>query len=50
MQIRQLRANPAPEEGVRWLMRTLNREGTRLGTQVDRPTGPELLLRWCSAG
>ncbi|MBK4737598.1 CapA family protein [Noviherbaspirillum pedocola] len=49
-QIRRLRDYPAPEEGVRWLMETLNREGRTLGTQVDRLTGTELLLRWRSAG
>jgi poly-gamma-glutamate synthesis protein (capsule biosynthesis protein) len=46
MQIRRFRANVAPEEGVRWLMQTLNHEGRDFGTQAARLTGPDLLLQW----
>lgn len=43
---RRMRVERAPEEGRRWLMATLNREGEPLGTCVEgQPTG-ELLVRW----
>ena len=43
---RRMRIERAPEEGRRWLMATLNREGEPLGTRVEgQPTG-ELLVRW----
>jgi poly-gamma-glutamate synthesis protein (capsule biosynthesis protein) len=44
--IRRLRVNRAPEEGVRWLVETLNREGGKLGTSVEHGAHGELSLRW----
>lgn len=43
-QTRHFRVNYAPESGVRWLMETLNREGRRFGTQVDRLAERDFLL------
>ena len=43
---RRLRVNRAPEEGVRWLEQTLNREGKRFGSGVEREPGGMLRLRW----
>jgi poly-gamma-glutamate synthesis protein (capsule biosynthesis protein) len=43
-QTRHLRANAAPESGVRWLMETLNREGRPFGTHVTRLGERDLLL------
>jgi poly-gamma-glutamate synthesis protein (capsule biosynthesis protein) len=45
-QTRHLRVNRAPEEGARWLLRTLNQEGRRLGTWVEPGEDQALLLRW----
>ena len=45
-QTRRLRINAAAEEGVRWLMATLNREGGHFGTQVVRLGQRDLALRW----
>ena len=45
-QTRHLRVNHAPEEGVRWLMATLDREGAPLGTGVGRGKEEGLRLRW----
>ncbi len=44
-QTRHFRVNYAPENGVRWLMETLNREGRKFGTRVDRLGKSELQLR-----
>ncbi|MBI4189308.1 MAG: CapA family protein [Betaproteobacteria bacterium] len=43
---RHFRVNRAPDEGARWLQDTLNREGQKLGTRVERQTNGNLLLRW----
>jgi poly-gamma-glutamate capsule biosynthesis protein CapA/YwtB (metallophosphatase superfamily) len=45
-QIRRFRVNRSPEEGVRWLLETLNREGKKLGTRVERQANDDLLVRW----
>lgn len=45
-QIRRFRVNRAPEEGVRWLFETLNREGRPLGTRVERQADGGFSLRW----
>lgn len=45
-QIRRLRVNRAPEEGVRWLIETLNREGRRFGTGVRQQPDGRLALVW----
>jgi poly-gamma-glutamate synthesis protein (capsule biosynthesis protein) len=45
-QIRRLRVNRAPQEGIDWMFETLNREGARLGTKVERGEGDGLELRW----
>ncbi len=45
-QTRRLRVNRAPEEGVRWLMETLNREGKRFGTGVRQQPDGSLMLVW----
>lgn len=45
-QTRRFRVGHAPEEGVRWLMDTLNREGRKLGTHVERLDDAELELQW----
>lgn len=49
-QTRRLRVNRAPEEGVRWLLDTLDREGRRLGTRVERQPDGTFLLRWSPSG
>ena len=43
-QTRRFRVNRAPEEGVRWLMDTLNREGEKFGTAVKRQPDDTMLL------
>ncbi len=43
---RRFRVTRAPEEGVEWLAQTLNREGRRFGTRVERGAEGRLLLRW----
>ncbi|HYA19307.1 MAG TPA: CapA family protein [Burkholderiales bacterium] len=45
-QIRRLRVNYAPAEGVRWLIECLNREGKKLGTWAEQGAGNALSLRW----
>jgi len=45
-QIRQFRVGRAPEQGVRWLADTLNREGQRLGTRVAIDADGTLRLHW----
>ena len=45
-QIRRLRVNRAPEEGIDWLLETLNREGVPLGTKVERGKDDGLESRW----
>lgn len=49
-QIRNFRANAAPEPALRWLMATLNREGQPFGTQVTRLTQQDLMLHWLTPG
>lgn len=44
--IGRFQVNRAPEEAVCWLIRTLNREGKKLGTQVERQADDTLLLDW----
>ncbi|MFN7085689.1 MAG: CapA family protein [Burkholderiales bacterium] len=46
MQIRHLRVNRAPAEGVLWLLATLNREGEKLGTWVKQQADGRFLLGW----
>lgn len=43
-QTRHFRVNAAPEDGVRWLLETLNREGRQFGTRVARLGEQELVL------
>ncbi|SEJ85438.1 CapA family protein [Paraburkholderia diazotrophica] len=45
MQIRRFRVNRAPEEGIRWLEETLNRESRPLGAAVERRADDTLVLR-----
>jgi len=45
-QTRHLRVNRAPEEAVNWLHGTLNREGQKFGTRVERRPDNTFLLRW----
>jgi len=45
-QTRHFRVNRAPDEGERWLFKSLNREGQTLGTQVERGTDYRFRLRW----
>lgn len=44
--IHQFRIISAPEEGIHWLMQTLNREGAKLGTRVERDGGNDFLVQW----
>lgn len=44
-QMKKLRVNKAPPEGIEWLQKTLNREGAKLGTSVER-VGDRLKLVW----
>jgi poly-gamma-glutamate synthesis protein (capsule biosynthesis protein) len=45
-QIRQFRVGRAPEQGVRWLVDTLNQEGQRFGTRVAIDADGRLRLDW----
>lgn len=45
-QTRHFRVYRAQEQGVRWLLETLNREGQKLGTRVELQQDNTLLLRW----
>jgi len=45
-QTRRFRVDRAPEEGLVWLSKTLNREGGKLGTRLDRQPDAAFLLRW----
>ena len=45
-QVRQFRVGRAPEQGVRWLADTLNREGQQFGTSVAIDTDGTLRLDW----
>ncbi|GAB6068448.1 CapA family protein [Methylothermus subterraneus] len=45
-QVRKFQIHRAPEEGVRWLVETLNREGERLGTAVKLEPDGSLALVW----
>ncbi|HSD60402.1 MAG TPA: CapA family protein [Burkholderiales bacterium] len=42
----RFRVTRAPEEGVNWLEQTLNREGRRFGTRVERGQEGRLVLNW----
>lgn len=44
--VRHFRLARAPEADARWLEQTLNREGQRLGTRVERGPDQSLLLHW----
>ncbi|SEI22726.1 CapA family protein [Paraburkholderia hospita] len=44
-QTRHFRVNRAPEEGIRWLHETLNRESQPLGATVERRVNDTLVLR-----
>ncbi|MPW22712.1 poly-gamma-glutamate biosynthesis protein [Paraburkholderia sp. CNPSo 3157] len=44
-QTRRFRVNRAPEEGIRWLEETLNRESPPLGARVERRADDALVLR-----
>ncbi|MBI3918395.1 MAG: CapA family protein [Betaproteobacteria bacterium] len=43
---RHLRVNRAPQEAVDWLGKTLDREGNKFGTRVERQADNTFLLRW----
>jgi poly-gamma-glutamate synthesis protein (capsule biosynthesis protein) len=43
---RRLRVNRAGDEDAGWLQRTLDREGRKFGTRVERQPDNTLLLRW----
>ena len=45
-QMQRFRVRRAPEEGVAWLVDTLNREGRSLGTRVERSNDNTLELRY----
>jgi len=45
-QIRHFRVNRAPEEGVRWLEKMLNREARKFGTRVERLPDNTFVLHW----
>jgi poly-gamma-glutamate synthesis protein (capsule biosynthesis protein) len=45
-QTRRFCINRAPEEGIRWLADTLNRESQGLGASVERQPDNTFLLRW----
>ncbi len=47
-QTRHLRVNRAPDEGVSWLADTLNREGRKFGTRLERRPDDTFVLRWNS--
>lgn len=45
--VRHFRVERAPEEGMRWLLEVLNREGSKLGsTRAERAPDGTLLLLW----
>ena len=44
--MRRLQVNRASADEARWLLETLNREGRKLGTQVERRADGAMLLRW----
>lgn len=44
--VRQFRIMSAPEEGIHWLLETLNREGAKLGTQVERDGRNDFVVQW----
>jgi poly-gamma-glutamate synthesis protein (capsule biosynthesis protein) len=44
--IHHLRVERAPDDGVRWLLGILNREGRQLGTRVERQPDDSLVLHW----
>jgi poly-gamma-glutamate synthesis protein (capsule biosynthesis protein) len=45
-QVKKFQVTRAPEEGVAWLVKTLNREGRKLGTGVERQPDGSLVLTW----
>jgi len=46
MQIRSFRVRRAPDDGVAWLVRTLDRECVKLGTRVAKSVDQTLTLEW----
>lgn len=44
--MRNFRLNRVTEKDFQWLVKTLNREGKKLGTRVERHGENELFLRW----
>ena len=46
MQTRRFRLNDARDTDMRWLEATLSREGSKLGTHVEREAANRLALRW----
>jgi len=45
-QTRHFRVNRAPEDGVHWIEETLNREGRKFGTRMERGPDNTFVLRW----
>lgn len=45
-QTRHFRVNRAPADGAHWLEQTLNREGRKFGTRMERRPGNTFVLRW----
>lgn len=45
-QTRHFRVNRAPEDGANWLEETLNREGRKFGTRMERRPDNTFVLRW----
>jgi poly-gamma-glutamate synthesis protein (capsule biosynthesis protein) len=45
-EIRRFRVNTAPDEGLHWLMATLDREGREFATRTARLSEKDLLLFW----
>ncbi|MBI1989193.1 MAG: CapA family protein [Betaproteobacteria bacterium] len=45
-QTRHFRVNLAPEDGVHWIEETLNREGRKFGTRMERRPDNTFVLRW----
>jgi poly-gamma-glutamate synthesis protein (capsule biosynthesis protein) len=46
LEIRRFRLNSASREDARWLQRTLDREGAKLGTSLELGADGKLALRW----
>ena len=45
-QTRHFRVSRAPEDGVHWIEETLNREGRKFGTRMERRPDNTFVLRW----